>query len=669
MNFKKDYYTILGLESSCTKEELKAAYRRLAKQYHPDRMPGADPTRMQEINEAYEVLSIGDKKAIYDEYYHSARRQSKETTGKANADVATKKTHVRTYERKYTVTETEKVYIRGKMQVKFWAEALRPDAMYLSMTDYLINAVETTIFIREEDMDVRIPSSEYSQSLSETEIFKTPLPQPIRCNILTAEGPVLYMLHLVNIRVANISLKDINKHDNQSLGTLEADALAELVNTSTKEKSEWVTECFGPTGNVETRTEDGWHWKREEYYHADCSTYWSAWEKVSTVRKPATASAHSTGSPFTRPFTNAKAGADNWRKKGGQSWGKKAPEKIDWPLWLAILLLAILFFAVPPLRIFMLAYLAFVLLLGIGGGIIAWISRLMPYVFTLLLASVVFAGLLGLFRETMDSSSYVRNKASYDTLFTKKEVQRQPGQNRASTRDYDTIVTHTIRWKDYDSISYTVNLPVRVSSIKESQQQHTALQYLMPASIAQVYNEMVGYDGDALDLVYKAFDSLRVQHQMSERQFANALVSCVQSIPYYLVVDRDCTPSLYKDEFIRTYLANCNESCCLGGVLYGVRSPVEFLSDLRGDCDTRALFLYSLFRKFNYDVALITSEHYRHAAIAVRLMANGADANSVLRRGNKLFYAWETTARGHRAGNLPAPVSNLKHWNIALINE
>lgn len=667
MNFKKDYYTILGLESSCTKEDLKAAYRKLAKQYHPDRMPGADPTRMQEINEAYEVLSNTDKKAIYDEYYHSARNQSKETAENAGTDVATNKTHVRTYERKYTVTETEKVYIRGKMQVKFWAEALHPESVYMSMADYLINAVETTIFIREEDMDARAPSSEYSQSVSESEIFKTPLPQPIRCNILTPAGPVLYMLHLANIRVANIFLKDINKHDNQSLGTLEADVLAELVNTITKEESEWVTECFGPTGNAETKQEDGWHWKREEFYHANCSTYWSAWEKVSPVRKPAAASAYTTGT--SKPFANAKAGAGRRWKTSGRAWANKPRDQTDWTLWLALLLLAILFIAVPPFRTVMLMYLAFFLLLGLGGGIIACIGRLMPYVFTLLLAAIVFAGIKGMFRGTTDSRPFVQDKPAYDTLTTKKEVKRRPGREGADTQGYDTIMTHTIRWKDYDSIRYEVNLPVRVSSVRDAERHHVALQYLMPASIAQVYNEMDGYDGAALDLVYQAFDSLRVQHQMSEQQFANALVSCVQSIPYYLVVDRDCTPSLYADEFIRKYLATCNESCCLGGVLYGVRSPVEFLSDLKGDCDTRALFLYSLFRKFNYDVALITSEHYRHAAIAVALTGNVANAASVLRRGNKLFYAWETTARGHRAGNLPLPVSNLKHWNIALINE
>jgi molecular chaperone DnaJ len=71
---KRDYYEILGVSRTCTEVELKAAFRKLAMQHHPDRNPGdADcEHRFKEINEAYDVLKDGDKRAAYDRFGHAA---------------------------------------------------------------------------------------------------------------------------------------------------------------------------------------------------------------------------------------------------------------------------------------------------------------------------------------------------------------------------------------------------------------------------------------------------------------------------------------------------------------------------------------------------------------------------------------------------------------------
>ena len=65
---KKNYYEILGVSKTATEEEIKAAYKKLVKQYHPDLHPG-DPTaaeKFKEINEANETLSDKQKRAAYD---------------------------------------------------------------------------------------------------------------------------------------------------------------------------------------------------------------------------------------------------------------------------------------------------------------------------------------------------------------------------------------------------------------------------------------------------------------------------------------------------------------------------------------------------------------------------------------------------------------------------
>jgi len=69
---KRDYYEILGVSRNANEDEVKKAFRRLAKQYHPDanKEKGAE-ARFIEVNEAYEVLSDPQKRAAYDRYGHS----------------------------------------------------------------------------------------------------------------------------------------------------------------------------------------------------------------------------------------------------------------------------------------------------------------------------------------------------------------------------------------------------------------------------------------------------------------------------------------------------------------------------------------------------------------------------------------------------------------------
>ena len=70
---KRDYYEVLGVQKGCSEDELKKAYRRTAKKYHPDLNPGDQEAeaKFKEASEAYEVLSDPQKRQKYDQFGHA----------------------------------------------------------------------------------------------------------------------------------------------------------------------------------------------------------------------------------------------------------------------------------------------------------------------------------------------------------------------------------------------------------------------------------------------------------------------------------------------------------------------------------------------------------------------------------------------------------------------
>ena len=80
----KDYYEILGVDRNASEQDIKKAYRRLARKYHPDLNkddPKTAEEKFKEVNEAYQTLSDADKRAQYDQLGHDAYQQASQGGG------------------------------------------------------------------------------------------------------------------------------------------------------------------------------------------------------------------------------------------------------------------------------------------------------------------------------------------------------------------------------------------------------------------------------------------------------------------------------------------------------------------------------------------------------------------------------------------------------------
>lgn len=82
----KNFYKILGVEKTADDKEIKKAYRKLAREYHPDRNPGDKKAEKMflQISEAYEILSDKEKKEIYDKKLNNPDESSNDSGMKSN---------------------------------------------------------------------------------------------------------------------------------------------------------------------------------------------------------------------------------------------------------------------------------------------------------------------------------------------------------------------------------------------------------------------------------------------------------------------------------------------------------------------------------------------------------------------------------------------------------
>lgn len=227
----------------------------------------------------------------------------------------------------------------------------------------------------------------------------------------------------------------------------------------------------------------------------------------------------------------------------------------------------------------------------------------------------------------------------------------------------DSLITRFRSWKDYEGNKYEGNYQIKLSDFKNAHYYKSSLN--LNQSTVNAYDEIVyslkEFDKNNFNSVYNLFDSIGKANQLNKIKFAEMIVTFVQDIPYAIVLDNGCDASLYNDKFTRNYILN-NQGECDGNQRFGINTPVEFLTNLKGDCDTRTLLLYTIFSHYDYDVALMSSEFYGHSIIGINLPING----NAYTYNNQRYVLWETTAPNCKPGIIPNEISNLNNWRISL---
>ena len=209
-------------------------------------------------------------------------------------------------------------------------------------------------------------------------------------------------------------------------------------------------------------------------------------------------------------------------------------------------------------------------------------------------------------------------------------------------------------WRDYGANPYCLKYTTYKDDYRDSKNFRRRL--IIPRGFenesywGKLYLDL--FDADKNKLAYLA-DTLAYisdKYQLSRNQFANMVVAFVQDIPYsYILADERCMDK--NDGFD-----------CVDGQRFGILTPVEFLHTLKGDCDTRTVLLYTIFKYFNFSPKIAVSEEYAHSMLLLDVVTSG---DYLTHNGTK-YYFWETTAEGWKAGLMPPDFSNINNWEIAL---
>ena len=239
--------------------------------------------------------------------------------------------------------------------------------------------------------------------------------------------------------------------------------------------------------------------------------------------------------------------------------------------------------------------------------------------------------------------------------------------DRNGKKQADSLYRHTAQWDDFMNRSYEETYSTTLGQFTQSSRMHQALSGVDPRGNVQmywtsIYQALVKNDEAKLDSLANYFVIQRDSLALSPTETAEAVVTFIQEIPYYLVHDGTCEEAANAgNAFMTEYHAEGKP--CLANMTAGIQGPYEFIHNLKGDCDTRAVLCFTILSKLGIPSSVWVSEVYGHSIIGIGTPASGNNYKTV---GTQRHFATELTAKGFRVGMISPDHTDMDNWIITL---
>ena len=233
-----------------------------------------------------------------------------------------------------------------------------------------------------------------------------------------------------------------------------------------------------------------------------------------------------------------------------------------------------------------------------------------------------------------------------------------------SLQQSDKLFINQHKWIDFKGNRYEEKFVASLNDYKESNKFLNQLEIRQDYYFwGNLYKNASDFEKTKMDSIRKMFIDLKPSNNIQALKpidQLNAILTSIQAIPYYLVHEGSCQQSAYLSVFSRQY--HQQNQPCKPNTKYGLSMPSEFIANFKGDCDTRALFLYSILKERGLDVAVLVSEQYGHAILGINIPGKG----KYVTKNGKKYLTFETTSKGWKIGQLPPNCSNTRYWKVAL---